>query len=521
MGVECGSDSIVMEDLVIGVDVGTSAMKLLAVDCAGQVKSRATLRYGLSKSGADIAEQCPDDWWECLRRGLRVLFDDGVTPRSVRAVGVSGQLNGVVLVDADRQPVRDSIIWLDKRASYESDQINHAVGQHLCQNMFSVAGPIHSVSKLVWLQKHEPHVVARAHRVVAPKDYMNLKLSGVFSTDASDASATLMLDLRTRKWDFDMLQEIGLDIGLLPDVAESPTVIGKVTESAALETSLPAGTLVVAGAGDMAALAVGSGTVVEGRAIATIGTAGHIARHIDDLPAHVADGLFVLCHAVPGMYFLHGLVMTAGYCLSWFRDKFGEMEEAHAAESGRDPYDLLTEEASHVAVGSNGLLFLPFMSGVATPHNDPNASGAFIGLTKAHGKAAFVRSVLEGVAYNFRDGFDALEAMGYPALDLRLTEGGSKSPLWCSIMADVLGRNLKALEELESSALGAAILAGVGAGFWPTVPDAVKSAIRVVREVEYSPERNKVYSPYYDLYSQAYRQLRNTMVRIAELENRG
>lgn len=510
-----------MQNLVIGIDVGTSAMKLLAIDCAGQVKSRATIRYGLSKSGADIAEQSPDDWWECLRGGLRILFDNGVTPSSVRAVGVSGQLNGVLLVDTDKHPVRDAIIWLDKRASCESDRINHAVGQYLRQNMFSLAGPIHSVSKLVWLQKHEPHVIARAYKAVAPKDYINLKLSGVFSTDASDASATLMLDLRTRKWAFDMLHEIGLDTRLLPDVVESPTVIGKVTESAAMETCLPAGIPVVAGAGDMAALAVGSGTVVEGRAIATIGTAGHIAQHIDALPTQVADGLFVLCHAVPGMYFLHGLVMTAGYCLSWFRDTFGEMEEAHSAESGRDPYDLLTEEASHVAVGSNGLLFLPFMSGVATPHNDPNASGAFIGLTKAHGKAAFVRSILEGVAYNFRDGFDALETMGYPAVDLRLTEGGSKSLLWCNIMADVLGRNLKALEELESSALGAAILAGVGARFWPTVPDAVKSAVRVVREVEYSPERNNAYSSYYDLYSQAYRQLRNTMAKIAELEKRG
>ncbi|MBO8140764.1 MAG: xylulokinase [Firmicutes bacterium] len=501
-------------DLVVGIDLGTSTAKIVVVDQSGNVLGRARSAYGIRRPAPGHAEQSPKQWWEAVSRALGESLADLDRSR-VKAIGLSGQLNGIVLVDAQGRPLTEAAIWLDQRATGQADRLEERFGELLRRATYGRISSIHGLAKLLWFMEREPDLVRHVHRVLFPKDYINFRLTGQFATDASDAGATGMLDMRRRDWFMELLDQLNVPAQWLPPVHESPDVIGTLTPEAASELGLLPGIPVVAGAGDMAALAVGTGVTSAGTGCASIATAGHVAVHLEEAPDVLDERLWLMCHAIPGRYFWHGLVLTGGYSLDWFRRRFGQAERLASDLVERDHFELLLEPAGNVPPGSDGLLFLPFLDGAATPYNDPFARAAFIGAAARHGKAHFVRAVLEGVAYNFRDSFEVVESLGFPVTDVRTGEGGSRSLLWRQVMADVLGREIVPLKELDCSALGAACIAGAGAGVWRDVQEAVQIAVQTGFPVAPDPAVRAVYDRGYAVYKQAYDALQPVFHRLA------
>lgn len=502
------------DGLVVGIDLGTSTAKVLVVAETGDVIGRARVGYRQYRPKPGWVEQSPDDWWRAVCQAVRESLGE-VDSRRVKAVGLSAQLNGVVLVDQDGQPLRNALIWLDQRASEQANRIQEQSSDLLRRAGHGTVTGIHVLPKLLWHMEKEPALMGRTSTILFPKDFINLRLTGQVATDPSDPGAAVMLDMRRRDWAFDLLDELHVKTEWLPPVHESPEVIGHVTREAAAATGLPEGIPVVAGAGDMAALAVGTGVVKPGTGCASIATAGHVAIHLDDMPEVMDDRLWLMCHAVPGKYFWHGLVLTGGHSLDWFRISFGQAERMAAQLLEANEFDLLLADARHVTAGSAGLLFLPFLDGVATPYNDSSARSAFVGATSLHGKKHFVRAVLEGVAYNFRDSFEIAQSMGVVIDDIRTGEGGSRSRLWRQILADVLGRDVVPLRELDCSALGAACIAGAGAGVWRDLDTAVDVAVKRDEAVLAAPENRPVYERGYALYRDVYTALRDLFPRMS------
>ena len=509
--------------MVLGIDLGTSAVKTLVVGPDGATLGRGEARYPTRYPRAGWAEQAPESWWEATVAAVRAaLQHPGVDGTRVEGVGLSGQLNGVVFVDGGGRVIRDAIIWFDQRAEAEAAAISQLLGERYRRTTYGDITAVSALAKWCWVWHHEPEVAAAARHVLFPKDFLLLRLTGERVTDVTNAGAAGMLDMRSRRWATDFVEAAGLPVDLLPELVESPTVVGRLSAEAAALLGLRQGIPVVAGAGDMAALTVGAGVIAPGLACGTIGTAGHIAAFAEHLPRLNEDEggprapgprvpdhrVWIMPHAVPGAYFWHGLVMTAGHCLAWFKDAFGQAEVHAAGILGRDAFDLLTEPANHVPPGARGLLFLPFLQGAATPFQDPRARGCFIGATGAHGKAEFVRAVLEGVALNFRDSFHVFAEHGVPVVEVRAGEGGSRSAMWLQIMADVLGCEVVVLEEPETSALGAAILGAVGVGLQPGFEEACRSAVRLGARFRPDVGRHAFYTRWHATYRAVYEALR-------------
>ncbi len=493
--------------ILIGIDLGTSSVKALAIDGSGHIWGRAKHHYEMQRPFPGWVEQSPLEWWNAVRYAIRKLGEQVDLSRTT-GIGLSGQLNGLVLVDKAGNPLTEAPIWLDQRATEQSQFLS----EHWLDTIHAIAfgnpGPIHSLSKLLWFQDNVPELILNTHKLLFPKDYITFKLTDQFVTDTSDAGATLMLDLGTREWAKAFLSKLEIPLEILPTLHESPDVVGAITSLAASETGLPVGIPVVAGAGDMGALAVGTGVITEGSACTTIGTAGHIALYCDSVPQQVDHRLWMMCHALPGKYFWHGLVMTGGHCLTWFLDNFGQDEQTMARPQSQDPYDLILNYASRVPPGSQGLIFLPFLDGASTPYYDPGAQAAFVGATTSTGKPTFTRAVLEGVAYNFRDTFEIFAELGYAIKGVQAGEGGSRHPLWPTIIADVLGLPVNILSELDSSALGASIIAGVGTDIWRDFTEATRLAVRTTHKILPDSDHHRLYTKQYRRYQQAYAALR-------------
>lgn len=506
------------EGMILGIDVGTSAVKVLAVHTERGVVESSESSYGIQKRREGWAEQDPEEWWRATLSALERLSID---LSSVIAIGLSGQLNGLVLVDHKGRPLREAILWLDQRSRDQADRLKGSFGEIIHGYSSSFPGSIHTLSKLLWIRENEPRNFRHAHKLLFAKDYITYKLTGNFVTDVTDAGAALMLDLRRRIWAEELLSQL-FEMEKLPELHESPDIVGEMSPQRAQSLSIPAFTPVVAGAGDTSALAVGAGVTMPGTACATIGTAGHIAAFISDFPAHVDERLWVMCHAIPGKYYWHGLVMTGGYSLSWYLATFGGLEREYAGERTRSPYDRLLEAAKEVSVGSDGLIFLPYLSGAATPYNDFWARASFIGITSAHTKAHFTRAVLEGVAFNFRDSFEILNQI--PDLSMRqvmVGEGGAKNPLWPALLSDVLGRDLHLLSELNTSALGAAVIAGVGTKTWDDFEDATRATVHTRKKIHYNRIHHEKYNRYYALYRNIYPALHDSLREICTIQREG
>lgn len=507
-----------MSTYLLGIDVGTTGSKALLVDAEGAVSASATTEYPMLTPQPLWAEQNPADWWSASVTSIRqVLETSRAKPNQVAGLGLTGQMHGLVLLDRQGEVLRPCIMWNDQRTAAQCASITQRVG---AQTVLQLTGnpilPGFTAPKIAWVREHEPEVYARAAKVLLPKDYARYRLTGGFFSEVSDASGTSIFDVGRRQWSDDMLQALDLPPEWLPEVTESPVVSARISREAARATGLLEGTPVVGGGGDQAAQAVGTGIISEGVVSATLGTSGVVFAASDTYRVEPEGKLHAFCHAVPGMWHLMGVMLSAAGSFRWYRDALGDLERMRAEETGRDAYDLLTEAAAEVAPGCEGLLFLPYLTGERTPYPDPNARGVFFGLTLRHGKAHLTRAVLEGVTYGLRDSLELMRALGLSIEQVRASGGGARSPLWRQMLADVFETQIVTVNVTEGAAYGAALLAGVGAGVYGGVAQACHRAVQVTGRTVPGPGA-PAYADYYPRYRALYPALAPEFEAMAEV----
>jgi xylulokinase len=466
----------------LGIDVGTGGTRAVLIDSRGRVISSATAEHApMSSPHIGWAEQSPEDWWRAACEAIKNCLAKSATALSeVSAIGLTGQMHGLVLLDAQDQVVRPALLWCDQRTEEECREITKQVGaKRLIELTANPALTGFTLPKIWWVQRHEPEQWARVRSLMLPKDYIRFRLTGSRAIDVADASGTLMFDVVHRKWSQPMLEVSRIDESLLPKVFESQEITGHVHEEGARQVGLRAGIPVVAGAGDQAAGAIGMGIVKPGAVSATIGTSGVVFAATSAPLLEPGGRIHTFCHAIPKRWHVMGVTQGAGLSLRWFRDQFGA-----GKDDGRDPYERLVEEAGKTPPGADGLLWAPYLMGERTPHLDPNARGALVGITAQHTRAHVIRAILEGVAFSLRDSLTLFREIGVPIESIRLSGGGARSALWQQIQADIYGMPVELIEADEGAAYGAALLAGVGTGNWPSVEAACESSVRVAKRVQ-------------------------------------
>ncbi len=503
---------------LLGIDVSTTATKALLIDERGAVVAVAATEYPFETPRPLWSEQDAALFWDGTVKSVRaVLAQSGVAAADIAGVGLTGQMHGLVALDATGAPLRPCILWNDQRTADQCAEITQRVG---AARVLQLTGnPVltgFTAPKILWLAQHEPEVYARIAHVLLPKDYVRYRLTAAFCSEVSDASGTSLFDVGGRRWSDEMLAALAIPRAWLPEVTESPVASARISAEAAAATGLRAGTPVIGGGGDQAAQAVGTGIVQEGVISVTVGTSGVVFAHSDTYRVEPEGRLHAFCHAVPGRWHLMGVMLSAAGSFRWFRDALGQHERLLAEQTGRDVYDLLTAEAARAPAGSEGLLFLPYLTGERTPHPDPLARGAFVGLTVRHGKGHLTRAVLEGVSYGLRDSLELMKALGLPVTQIRASGGGARSPLWRQILADVFNAEIATVNVTEGAAFGAALLAGVGAGVYRDVADACARAIRITGSTAPGPAA-EVYDAYYPRYRALYPLLAGEFAALARL----
>jgi xylulokinase len=414
-------------------------------------------------------------------------------------------MHGAVLLDENDEVIRPALIWCDQRTEAQSKELERTIGlDRLIQLTCNPPLTNFTLTKLLWVRENEPKNWQRVRKIMLPKDYVRLRLTGESAIDVADASGTLLLDVARRTWSSEVLSKTGIDIKLLPKLYESQEICGKLSKAGANTSGLHAGTPVVAGAGDQAAGAVGMGITRAGAVSATIGTSGVVFAATDRPSLDPRGRLHTFCHAIPGRWHVMGVTQAAGHSLRWFRDRFGA-----GPDDGRDPYERLTAEATMVPAGSEGVFWAPYLMGERTPHLDPFARAAFVGLSASHTRAHLIRAVIEGVTYSLKDTFTIFNEIHVPIERIRLGGGGARSPLWQQIQADVYTHEVEILKAEEGAAYGAAILAGVGSGCWKSVDEACDAAVRVSKVVSPTREVSAVMQRGYETYRRIYPALRS------------
>jgi xylulokinase len=458
----------------VGVDVGTTGVKALAVGADGTVVARAERGYPLTTPQPGWSEQDPEDWWAASLAALAEVADG----RQVAGIGLSGQMHGLVCLDAADRVLRPAILWNDQRTAAECAQIERRIGlDRLIARTGNRALTGFTAPKLLWLRRHEPEVWSRIARVLLPKDYVRLRLTGEHAIDVADASGTLLLDVAARRWSGEVLDALELPEAWLPTVLESPAVSGTVMARNTVLLAGLAGVPVAAGAGDCAAAAVGVGAIAPDVLSVVVGTSGVVFSTLPGFAADPQARVHAFCHALPDTWHAMGVMLSAAGSLHWLRERL-------APEAS---YDTLLDEAASWGPGAEGLLFAPYLAGERTPHADPDARGAFTGLQLRHDRGALVRAVLEGVAFGLRDSLDLLRDLGVTADRARLSGGGARGELWRRIVASALELPIETTAADEGSAFGAALLGGVAGGLFADVPDAVGRTVRVSQTTEPNP----------------------------------
>lgn len=482
--------------LVLGIDVSTTATKAVLMDARGAIRAVATSGYTYETPRPLWSEQDPELWWRATIESVNEALEGvGVSGDAVQAVGLTGQMHGLVALDAANRVLRPAILWNDQRTAAECDLIRELIGR---ERLIGITGndalPGFTAPKLLWLRRHEPNVWAEIDHTLLPKDFVRLRLTADHAVDRADGAGTMLFELAARDWSAAIVDALGIDRAWLPETFEGPEITGVLTASAAAATGLRAGTPVVAGGGDQAAAAVGVGSIESGVSSLSLGTSGVVFTTTDGPVVEPEGRLHAFCHAVPDRWHLMGVMLSAAGSLRWYRD---------AVASGV-AFDDLVEEATAVPEGSDGLLFLPYLTGERTPHVDPLARGAFVGLTVHHGRGHLTRAVLEGVAFGLRDSLELMRAAGIPApSEIRATGGGVRSALWRQILADVLGTPIVTTSTAEGAAHGAAILAAVGAGWYPSVQEACRVVVETGEPTEPSARADaygSAYARFRDLY---------------------
>ncbi len=474
---------------VLGLDISTTGAKALIVDESGTVVASHTTPQPISAPKPLWSEQNPSDWWDGISASIRAaLAESGIAGEDIRAVGLTGQMHGLVLLDKDGQVLRPSILWNDQRTQAQCDAITETVGfERLIQLTGNRALTGFTAPKILWVRDNEPEIYARGAHVLLPKDYIRYKLTGDYAMDLADGSGTGLINVAGREWSTEVIEALGIPMEWLPPLYEGPEVTGVVSAAGAAETGLRAGTPVVGGGGDQAAGAVGVGAVVPGVVSLVVGTSGVVFASLPQYAYEPQGRLHAFCHSVPDTWHFMGVMLSAAGSLQWYRDTLAPDVA----------FDDLLAPADAIAPGSEGLLFLPYLTGERTPHPDPLARGAFVGLTTRHTRAHMTRSVLEGVAFGLKDSFELIAEAGLPAdLQVRVSGGGTRSPVWRQMLADIINAPLVSVNTTEGAAYGAALLATVSAGMYPDVVTACQAAITTSDETLPSANAATYAEPY-------------------------
>ena len=499
---------------LLGVDIGTSSCKALLLAPDGTVVGVASAAYPVLNPYPGWSEQDPECWIIGAAKAVRAALAQcpGV---KVHAIGLSGQMHGLTPLDANRRVLRPAILWNDQRNGAEVAEITEMAGGQE-QLLAQTSNPMltgYTGGKIVWMRRHEPELFARLRHVLNPKDYLRLRLTGEFATEVSDASGTGLFDVRRRQWSATVIDALGLDPAILPPCSESHIVTGHVTPEAAALFGLEAGIPVVGGGGDAVIQTLGSGVIDPGHLQTTLGTAGILASALDAPRDNPGGRLQIFCNIAPDRWHAMGVSLDGAGVLTWFQSIAGML--ANRGDSGLS-IEALIERASDSPAGARGLVFLPYLSGGRCPHPDPDARGAFVGLTRRHGDADLVRSLLEGAVYGLRDMYDAMEALGISGSRIVTSGGGTRSALWRQIQADVFGCEVVTIDGAESGgALGAAMVAGVGAGVWATASAAARIC-RPASRTPFDPQTHETYAAMFKIYQHLYPRLRDSFVQLSD-----
>ena len=496
---------------LIGLDLGTTGAKAGLVDVRGHVIASAAVPYETATPRPGWAEQDPQDWWRASAAVIKqVVTESGVDAGSVAGVALSGQMHGSVFLDSNKKVVRPCILWCDQRTAPQCGWITENVGGgRLAEWVANPALPGFTAPKVLWLKENEPENYRAVSTLLLPKDYINFRLTGKLATDVSDASGTLLFDVRRRKWSGEMLDALDIPPGWLPAVFESTDVIGVISREAAGATGLPEGVPVAAGGADNACGALGMGVTSPGEVAVSIGTSGTVLAPTAGPVVDPEMRLHSFCHSVPGAWYLMGVMLSAGSSLRWFRDELGEPERTLAEGKGKDPYQLLDETASGAPAGCEGLVFLPYLTGERTPHADPDARGVLFGLDLTMTRAHVIRSVMEGVAFGLKDSLEIMRDLGVPIGSVTAGGGGSRSPLWRHIQADVFELPMRTPAESDAAMLGAALLAGTASGVFASVEKACRSVVSYGETVAPDPSNIGAYRRGYATFRSLYPALRD------------
>ncbi len=506
----------------LGIDIGTTGTKTLLIDAAGNVVCEANATYPMEQPRPGWTQQNPDDWWTATVATVReVMSKSKLAPGDVTAIGLSGQMHGSVFLDKNNKVLRPALLWNDQRTEAECAEITTKAGgrKALIRLVANPALTGFQAPKILWLRNHEPKLFAKLSKVLLPKDDIRRRMIGDYVTEVSDASGTLLLDVIKRRWSGTLLSKLDLDDSLLPRVVESEDVTGTLTIAAADELGLTTKCKVVGGAGDCAAGAIGNGVVRAGLLSTSIGTSGVMFVHSDQPQYDSLGRLHTFCHAVRGKWHMMGVNLTSGGSLQWWVENVLAQQasgSAATAAANAQAFKAATEEAAAVAAGSGSLLFLPYLNGERTPHADPQARGAFVGLNLTHQRSHLTRAVMEGVTFALRDSLEIIQSLDVPVKEIRASGGGSKNPLWRQMQADVFGQKITTLKVEQGPAYGVALLAAVGDGAYKNIEQACKATIEVASQTAPDRKAAKTYNSLFPIYRKLYASLKD---QFAELSN--
>lgn len=505
----------------VGIDIGTSGTRAIVIDERGKLLGAGTGNHTCQAPHPLWSEQSPMEWWEAVKAAVPAAVKAAkVKPEEIKGIGLSGQMHGLVLLDKKSEVIRPAILWNDQRTAAECAEITERAGGR-AKLLDLVSNPAltgFTAPKILWVRKNEPANYARAVWALLPKDFIRFKLSGEFATEVSDASGTLLLDVNKRAWSKELLSKLEIDAALMPKCFESTVPSAKLsaTASAELGGALAAGTPIVGGAGDCAAGAVGAGIVKSGVCNVSIGTSGVVFVHADQPKTDPLGRAHTFCHAVPGKWHNMGVTLSAGGSLQWFKNTLGHPESAVAKLTGGDAYDILVQEALSVPAGSEGVCFLPYLTGERTPHADPYATGTFVGITPRTTKGHLTRAVIEGVCYSLRECIEIFRGMNVPVSEARVTGGGSKNAFWAQTLADMFGQNTCALEASEGAAYGVALLAAVGTGAFKSVEEACAATVKTCNTKTPHAGNKAIYDKYFALWKELYPALKGSFEKLGK-----
>lgn len=504
---------------VIGIDLGTSATKTILVNEDGETIATAEYSYPMYQPHNGWAEQDPEDWKKAVLTTVsQVVAESAVNPADVTGIGLSGQMHGSVLIDENGETIGRTILWCDQRSAKQVDEMLEALPMEKWLDI--TANPplaAWTAAKILWIRENEPEKFAKTRHVLLPKDYIRLVLTGVYATDVSDATGMQLLDVKNRCWSDEVLDALKIDKSLLGELHESQEITGHLLPEIAEQVGLTTATAVVAGGSDNACAAVGTGVVNEGQAFVTLGTSAVVYTHFDHYVKVPEGGLHVCCCAVPGGWHSMGGPMSAGLSIEWFKDKFCQNLIQKAKSEGKNFYSMLTEITDAVPIGSERLIYLPFLMGERTPHMDPLYRGAFLGLNTVHTQAHMLRAIMEGISYCLADCNDMLKEQGIEVRSLRACGGGSRSIVYRKMLAALFRCDIHMLGGEGGAAFGAAILAGVGTGVWSTIQETCARFIHENDTVSFTEEDAETYQKFHRIYDQMYESLKGNFAELAKL----